>query len=122
MASLNNVGGSALDSNMRALNDRSSDRLHSPQGRPGVARAGGQPASSGVPGSTTTRGVVGDSVQFSREALAANQPPAIEELSSDRAELVKSVRTMIEDDRYLSDEKLDIALDRLIDDALGIVR
>jgi hypothetical protein len=59
-----------------------------------------------------------DSVSFSREARAAsgleNRPD-----SSFRADLVSRVRRQLDDRTYFSDEKLDSAVTRLIDDVLG---
>lgn len=119
MASLNNIGAPAPHNNARSLNDS----LASTQTRQTISRIDGKASNaSAVPNETAQRSRPSDTVQLSRAARAANQTPDIAELTPERAELVMSVRSQIAEESYLTDEKLNIALDRLIDDALSILR
>ncbi|MGP1345671.1 MAG: hypothetical protein ACTS3F_03260 [Phycisphaerales bacterium] len=115
MASLNNVGASALNANARSIGER----IVTPS-KPAGARAIAPRLGTSDSGSPTARTDRTDSVRLSPEALAANAATSDEGIAPDRLALIQDIRSQLADDAYLSDEKLDIALDRLIDDALGL--
>ncbi len=73
---------------------------------------------------TSTRGVdegladgrARDRVELSEQARLLDQ---LRKLPSVREDLVEQVRTSIADDAYLTDDKLDIAIERLLEDISG---
>ena len=78
-----------------------------------AGRIGNAEARQAAPSDDAARLRAADSVMLSPEARAAAEADGAKPL---RADLVERVRGELEARTYFSDEKLDIAVDRLIDD------
>ncbi|MCA9190119.1 MAG: flagellar biosynthesis anti-sigma factor FlgM [Planctomycetales bacterium] len=79
----------------------------------GTARAQRPPS---VESTTALRAPANDQVEFSAEAEALMQFQAVDGTANDfRADKVNSIRQAIADGTYETPEKLDLALDRLLD-------